>query len=130
MQDKIIENNDEDEEDEEGGKKRSLPYQCKLPKEQIIKIWKTPRKFLKTDEERRVLELLLKFNGSYENYQAVIEQSNRRKQKSVQAGAHVQWNKIGKTIAKDVDFRARQLLQEIDRLFMRWKITISILMCM
>lgn len=106
---------EEEEEDIDDLPKISPPYQCLLTKQAIIKIWRTQRQFLKTDEERRVLELLLKYNGSYETYQAIIDQANRRKQKMTQGGVHIQWSKIGKAITKDIDFRARQLLQEIDR---------------
>lgn len=105
---------DSDEEDEEA-LKNAPPYECHLMKEQVEKIWKTPRQYLKSDEERKVLELLLKFNGPYENYLALMEQSNRRKKNAAQPGAHVQWGKIGTALTKDVDLRARQLLREIDR---------------
>jgi hypothetical protein len=101
--------------DDEDLPKVSPPYQCRLTKQAIIKIWRTQRQFLKTDEERKVLELLLKYNGAYDIYQAIIDQSNRRKQKMTQSGVHIQWSKIGKAISKDIDYRARQLLQEIDR---------------
>ncbi|RYH22834.1 hypothetical protein EON65_18685, partial [archaeon] len=90
-------------------------WECTLKKEDIIKIWKTPRHYLKNDEERKVYKLLQKFNGSYSAYVDIIQQSNRRKGKVIKTGAHIQWEKMGKLVSKDTDFRARQLLREIDR---------------
>jgi len=106
---------DIDEDDESLGIKAELPYECHLDKQTILTIWRTPRQQLKSDEERTILTLLLKYNGTFDAYQAIIDQSNRRKKNLIQTGAHVQWEKQGKLVPKDIDFRARQLLREIDR---------------
>lgn len=90
-------------------------WNCPFDLETILKIWRTPRHFLKTDDERRVHKLLHKFNGSYQAYLDILQQANRRKAKFVKSGAHIQWEKLGKLVSKDVDYRARQILREIDR---------------
>lgn len=95
--------------------KNNVDWECHLSKEEIIKVWKTPRHFLKTDDERRIYKLLQKYNGSYASYLDVLVQSNRRKGKVIKSGSHIQWEKLGKLVSKDTDFRARQLLREIDR---------------
>jgi hypothetical protein len=90
-------------------------WQCTWTKDVIMKIWHTPRHELKTDDERHALKLLLKYNGLHSSYMDVIANFNKRKDNAVKEGAHVQWDKGGKVSSKDVDFRARELLREIDR---------------
>ncbi len=90
-------------------------WSCPFKKDQIMKIWKTPRHYLANDDERKVYQLLHKFNGSFTAYQDLMTQASRRKDKVVKAGAHIQWEKAGKLVSKDIDFRARQILREIDR---------------
>ena len=91
------------------------PWQCPFDREAILRIWRTPRHFLKTDDEREVLKLLQKYNGSYTSYMDAIIQAKRRQGHFVKEGSHIQWEKLGKLVSKDVDFRARQILREIDR---------------
>lgn len=45
---------------------RSKLWKCNLSKAELMRIWKGPRLALKTDEERKIYKLLLKFNGTYE----------------------------------------------------------------
>jgi hypothetical protein len=90
-------------------------WTCQLDREGIIKIWRTPRAFLKTTNEQKIHQLLHKYNGNYISYLNIIEESNKRKNKMSKEGAHIQWEKTGKLTSKDIDFRARQLLREIDR---------------
>lgn len=91
------------------------PWKCPFGREDILRIWRTPRHFLKTDDEREVYKLLQKFNGAYTSYMDAIAHAKRRQGHFVKEGSHIQWEKLGKLVSKDVDFRARQLLREIDR---------------
>ncbi|KAJ1441114.1 hypothetical protein B484DRAFT_122439 [Ochromonadaceae sp. CCMP2298] len=93
----------------------SETWECSIDKEAVLLIWRTPRQFLTTDDERHVFRLLMKYNGQYSSYMDEIMQARRRQGNSVQEGRHIQWEKAGKLVAKDVDFRARQLLREVDR---------------
>eukprot|EP01040_Poterioochromonas_malhamensis_P013046 gene13046-14311_t len=90
-------------------------WSCQLSRDEIIKIWRTPRIYLKSENERKVHTLLHKYNGSYLSYLNLIEEGNKRKAKMLKEGAHIQWEKTGKLLTKDIDFRARQILREIDR---------------
>jgi hypothetical protein len=91
------------------------PWKCPFSKEEIMRIWRTPRHFLKTDDERDVYKLLQKYNGTYTSYMDAIAHAKRRQGHFVKEGSHIQWEKLGKLVSKDVDFRARQILREIDR---------------
>ena len=57
----------------------SKPYECNLSKDAILRIWKSNKDTLSTDEERLVYRLLLKYNGAYrasaEGLQEAKEQS-------------------------------------------------------
>lgn len=88
---------------------------CPFTRDEILRIWRTPRHHLKTDEERAVFKLLQKYNGSYTSYMDAANQAKRRQKHVVKEGHHIQWEKLGKLVSKDVDYRARQLLREIDR---------------
>jgi hypothetical protein len=93
----------------------SKGWKCPFTKEDIMRIWRTPRHFLKSDDEREVYKLLQKYNGSYSSYMDSIAHAKRRQGHFVKEGSHIQWEKLGKLVSKDVDFRARQILREIDR---------------
>eukprot|EP01038_Epipyxis_sp_PR26KG_P004789 gene4789-6716_t len=86
-----------------------------LKREEIMRIWKSPRYLLKTDEEKAIYKLLQKYNGSYASYLDAIEQTNKRKENLTKEGKHIQWDRLGGTVSKDADYRARELLREIDR---------------
>lgn len=90
-------------------------WACPFRKDEIMRIWRTPRHFLKSDDEKEVYKLLQKYNGTYSSYMDQIAHAKRRQGHFVKEGAHIQWEKLGKLVSKDVDFRARQLLREIDR---------------
>lgn len=88
---------------------------CPFDREKILKIWRTPRHKLKSDDERTTYRLLLKYNGTYKDYMQNVEQSKIRQQKGVKTGEHVRWDAHGNVVTKDVDLRARELLREVDR---------------
>jgi hypothetical protein len=90
-------------------------WHCSFSRDQIFKVWKSPRHLLTTDDERKVFSLLHKFNGTYTAYFDMIHQAERRKEKGIKAGVHIQWDKSGKLVSKDIDYRSRQILREIDR---------------
>jgi hypothetical protein len=96
-------------------KKAAIEWSCQLDREGILKVWRTPRAYLKTENEVKIHTLLSKYNGSYTAYMSLMEESNKRKTKMLKEGAHIQWEKAGKLILKDIDARARQILREIDR---------------
>jgi hypothetical protein len=96
-------------------KKAAMEWSCQLDREGILKIWRTPRAYLKTENEVKIHTLLSKYNGSYTAYMSLIEEGNKRKANMLKEGAHIQWEKAGKLITKDIDARARQILREIDR---------------
>ena len=57
----------------------------------------------------------MKYNGNYQSYQDVMDQTKKRKNNAKLPGSHVKWEVFGKLVSKDVDYRARQILREIDR---------------
>jgi hypothetical protein len=90
-------------------------WQCPFDRDTIMRIWRTPRHNLKTDDERNVFKLLQKYNGAYTSYMDALAQAKKRSSNMIQEGVHIQWEKLGKLVSKDVDERARQILREIDR---------------
>lgn len=88
---------------------------CPFTKEQILKIWRTPRQFLKGDDELRTLKYLLRFNGAYASYMEQIADREARSKNAAKAGHHINWGGYGGTPPADVDVRARMVLKEIDR---------------
>lgn len=90
-------------------------WHCPFDKTGLLRVWRTPRHHLKTDDERHAFRLIQKYNGSYSSYMDTVRQSQRRQQRAVKDGSHIQWEKLGKVVSKDMDYRARQLLREIDR---------------
>ena len=50
-------------------------WSCPFDKEEIMRIWNTPRQRLKSDDERLTLKLLQKYNGNYKDY--MIAQAER-----------------------------------------------------
>lgn len=90
-------------------------WQCPFTKDQILKIWKTPRQFLKTDDEILTLKHLLKFNGTYNAYMENIADSRARSQHATKAGQHIIWERGGGLPETDMDLRARAVLKETER---------------
>ena len=84
-------------------------------KDELLRIWATPIEMLETENEKHTLRLLLKFNGAYEKYMGSKEVADKRKKHAVKLGSHIKWENAGKIISTDIDFRARQLLNEIER---------------
>lgn len=91
----------------------NLPWTCPYTRDEILKIWKTPRHFLKSEDEKRTYRLLMKFNGNYTTYHDLQVQAAKRRQQL--SGHRIQWDKLGKLVSEDVDYRARQVMREIDR---------------
>lgn len=90
-------------------------WTCPFNKDQILRIWRTPRRQLKTDDDRRVFKLLIKYNGTFKYYIDGISESRRRQANGTQAGKHIRWEENGNVVSNDVDLQARKLLYEIDR---------------
>jgi hypothetical protein len=38
-------------------------WKCPFSRQQVLDIWRTPRRYLKTDDERTAYKLLMKYNG-------------------------------------------------------------------
>ena len=70
-------------------------WKCPFNREEILRIWRTPRHFLTTDEERDIFKLLHKFNGTYSSYMDLTTQVNRKTGHGNHQGKHIQWDKTG-----------------------------------
>lgn len=70
-------------------------WKCPFNREEILRIWRTPRHFLTTDEERDIFKLLHKFNGTYSSYMDLTTQVNRKTGHGNHHGKHIQWDKTG-----------------------------------
>lgn len=94
-------------------------WKCVWTKEQILKIWQTPRRKLINEEQHRAFSLLQEFNGTYKAYHEANVgwrvQMDDLSTKQEQLGSHIDWTKGGKIAISDVDLRARRILREIDR---------------
>jgi hypothetical protein len=88
------------------------PWECPFDKDYILKIWKTPKHFLKTDEEKLVNKLLNKYNGTISAFLEAVEESRLRSQNMAKLGSHVKWDKFGGVPMNDVDLRARQVCSQ------------------
>lgn len=71
-------------------------WKCPFNREDLLRIWRTPRHFLTTDEERDIFKLLHKFNGTYSSYMDLTTQVNRKTGHGNHQGKHIQWDKTGK----------------------------------
>lgn len=92
-----------------------LPWKCHFTKDQLMKIWRTPRHVLTEEIERHAHKLLHKYNGTYQGYIQAEQESGERRDNGAGHGKHIQWNVLGNTVTSDVDLRTRILLREIDR---------------
>lgn len=90
-------------------------WKCTLGKEDIVRCWRGPTEVLLNDEEIRVHKLLVKFSGTYLSYTERNGDALNRKKHAVKLGSHIKYEHGGKVISTDIDIRARQLLDEIDR---------------
>lgn len=93
----------------------SSPWTCPFDKDTLMKIWRTPRQYLKNDDERTALKHLLKFNGLYSSYMEAIAERDMRGKNAAQIGHHVKWDRFGGTPPSDMDVRCRLVLKEIER---------------
>jgi hypothetical protein len=99
-----------------GGTRNTGNWRNPFPQDQLLRIWKTPNpQLLKSDEERYVYRLLHKYNGSYGAYAELALQAKQRKVNSTKLGAHVRWDVHGLIVNPDIDGRAREILEELDR---------------
>ena len=98
-------------------KKANATYEWKCPfnKETLLKIWRTPRQFLKTDDEKNALKHLLKFNGLYSAYMEAVAEREIRGKNAAKVGEHIKWDKFGGIPTNDIDIRCRAVLNEIER---------------
>jgi len=95
--------------------KAAETWSCPFDRDRIFKIWKSTKSRLKSDDERHTFKLLQKYNGTYSAYEEAIQEKERRQENGAKAGAHVRWNTNVKIPTDDIDFRAREVLAEIDR---------------
>jgi hypothetical protein len=85
-------------------------------RDHLIRIWKSSNPaLLKDDEERHVYRLLHKYNGSYAAYLEMKMQTQKRQMNTTKLGAHVRWDVHGLNVNPDIDGRAREILEELDR---------------
>ena len=91
-----------------------LPWKCHFAKDQLLKIWRTPRHVLTEEIERHAHKLLHKYNGTYQGYMQAESESKERRE-NAGFGKHIQWDVLGNEVTSDVDLRTRVLLREIDR---------------
>ncbi|CAM9235500.1 unnamed protein product, partial [Ectocarpus fasciculatus] len=70
---------------------------------------------LKSEDEKHALRLLLKYNGTYLAYAQTMEESRRRAANEAKLGSHIRWGAHGLVSSTDVDFRAREVLLELDK---------------
>merc|ERR1712072_1602545 len=80
-----------------------------------MRIWNTPKQYLKDDDERLVLKLLQKYNGNYKDYMIAQTERDARSANTSKAGHHINFNKFGGVPPSDVDQRCRLVLKEIER---------------
>ena len=93
----------------------SKTWQCNKTKEEIFKVWRTPKHMLTNDDEKNIFKLLQKYNGSYKAYIEAVQESDRRKANLAKAGSHIHFSKSHDVPTVDVDLRSRIVLKEIDR---------------
>jgi hypothetical protein len=96
------------------------PWSHSWSRDDILRVWQSKRYELTSDEDRRAMDLLLKYNGPYEAYAEALAMADWRRTHGLTVGnlthqGHVKFNVQGKLVTKDVDLRAREVLREIDR---------------
>lgn len=94
------------------------PWRCTSSREEIMRIWSVPNpeEDLKTENERRIYGLLMKYNGTYKAYVEWEKARDLRSQIDADlAGKHIRHEKNGLVVTKDVDERARLVLREIEK---------------
>ena len=88
-------------------------WECKWTKEQIMRLWATPRRLLKTEEEKHAFKLLMKYSGTYKSYMEAIRSWSKKKTESTRG--LIDYAAHGLNAPRDLDLRARKVLREIDR---------------
>jgi hypothetical protein len=98
------------------GAKNTGNWQNRFDRDHLIRIWKASNPaLLKDEEERYVYRLLHKYNGSYAAYMELKMQAEKRRSNTTKLGAHVKWDVHGLNVNPDIDARAREILEELDR---------------
>ena len=90
-------------------------WTCPFTADQILKIWRSPRQSLTTEDELKTYALLQKFNGTYAAYIEAKADSAIRDGNAVHTGSHIRWGAGGGVADSDIDKRARDVLRELDR---------------
>ena len=88
-------------------------WTCKMTKDEILRLWATPRRLLKTDEEKHAFKLLLKYNGTYRAFMEAQESWTATL--SSQRHGIIDYGAYGVGDMYDLDRRARRVLRELDR---------------
>eukprot|EP01041_Mallomonas_annulata_P002218 gene2218-4307_t len=94
---------------------RNADWKCPFDREALIKIWRTPKHQLPSDQERIAYQLLQKYNGTYGSYVEAKESRRKRSKNEAQTGKHVKWDAFGNVAEIDVDERARSVLRALDQ---------------
>jgi hypothetical protein len=89
----------------------SRQWECSLDRDEVERIWRSSKDALRTDEERFVFRLLMKYNGTRTN----VLQAGVTNIKGRRVGANIQFNTKSSSILSDPDARCHLLLREIDR---------------
>ena len=91
-------------------------WECMWSKEHILRLWATPRRLLKTEEERHAFKLLVKFSGTYRAFMETNESWGRVRDGRRDPARHIDWARHGLKAPSDIDLRARKVLRELDRI--------------
>ena len=92
-----------------------LDWRCPFDRDTILRIWRTPKHELKSEDEKTAFKLLLKYNGTYSAYMEASRARTMRKKNETKAGSHVKWSMPEDVIESDVDARARAMLRALDQ---------------
>jgi hypothetical protein len=92
-------------------------WTCKWPRDEILRVWRTPRHKLATEEEKHAFDLLQKYSGTYKSYAEAQSTWNTKhaQQFRKDIGRAINWKQGGKVASRDVDYKARVVLRELDR---------------
>ena len=121
-----LERGDENSGEQENNKKKSSGRGhdwniSHLSRKDILRIWAESSAIrLRSEDEKAVRRLLLKFNGRFDNYRDWEEEVARRTQRERErngglGGFKIDFGNHPEPVSKDSDARCRQVQQEIDR---------------
>jgi hypothetical protein len=75
-------------------------WNCPFDKEGVIKVWRTPQAYLKSEDEKKTYKLLHKFNGTFKAYTDNVREGARRNKNMKRMGSHINHNVKAKYPAK------------------------------